>query len=81
MRIRSHGIERMSFSIWLEQYESVMDSRTHVYYITVSDVQDVAKETLGRHLNDEELNRVTRKLLDRIQWYEPLEQLILAEDK
>lgn len=58
-----------------------MGSRKHIYYITVSDVQTVAKETLGRNLNKEELTRVTDKLLDKVQWYEPLEEIILSEGR
>jgi hypothetical protein len=56
-----------------------MSSRKHLYYITVSDVQRVARETLGRGLNEDELTRVTEKLLDKIPWYEPLEEAILSE--
>ena len=57
-----------------------MNSRKHVYYLTVSDVQNVAKETLGRRLEERELTRVIEKLLDKIQWYEPIEEVILAEN-
>ncbi len=58
-----------------------MNSQKHLYYITVSDVQRTAQETLGRCLSEKELTNVTEKLLDRIEWYEPLEELILAETK
>jgi hypothetical protein len=56
-----------------------MDSRKHLYYITVSDVQAVAKDTIGRLLNEKELQKVYHKFLDRIEWYEPIERAILDE--
>lgn len=56
-----------------------MNSRRHIYYISVSDVQAVARETLGQKLDKKELSRVIDKLLDKIQWYEPLEEIILSE--
>ena len=56
-----------------------MNSRKHIYYITVSDVQVVAKEVLGRKLDTGELSRVVNKLLDKIQWYDPLEETIIWE--
>ncbi len=58
-----------------------MTSRKHIYYITISDIQNVAKEILGRNLDNEEFLRVTDRLLDKIQWYDPLEALILSEGK
>ena len=58
-----------------------MNSHKHIYYITISDVQTVAKETIGRQLRSKELTRVTDKLLDRIQWYDPLEEIILSQRK
>jgi hypothetical protein len=44
-----------------------MSSRKHVYFITISDVQRVAKESIGRILSPSELESVTEKLLDNIQ--------------
>lgn len=58
-----------------------MDSRKHLYFITVSDVQRLAKEAIGRTLNSTELARVTDKLLDKIQWYDPVEEAILNETR
>jgi hypothetical protein len=58
-----------------------MNSRKHLYYITVFDIQTIAKETLGSNLDNEELTRVADKLLDKIQWYEPIEEIILSERK
>ena len=56
-----------------------MDSRKHIYYITVGDVQAVAEETIGRKLHKNELEKVISKLLDKIQWYDPLEEVISNE--
>jgi hypothetical protein len=56
-----------------------MNSREHIYYITVSDVQRLAKEAIGRSLSKGELTRVTDKLLDKIQWYDPVEEAIFDE--
>ncbi len=58
-----------------------MNLRKHVYFITVSDVQRVAQETLGRALSQKELTRITEKILDNIQWYDPIEEAILTETK
>jgi hypothetical protein len=56
-----------------------MDSRKHIYYITVGNVQIVAEETIGRKLHKRELEKVISKLLDKIQWYDPLEEIISDE--
>lgn len=53
--------------------------RKHIYYITISDVQHVAEENIGRSLNAYELARVTDKLLDKIQWYDVVEEVIISE--
>ena len=58
-----------------------MNSRKHLFYITISDIQIVAKETLNRNLNKEELKMVSEKLIDKVQWYDPIEELILSESK
>ena len=58
-----------------------MNPGRHVYYITASDVQKVAEEALDRRLTDDELERVIDRLLDKISWYEPLEELVLVEGK
>lgn len=56
-----------------------MGARKHVYYITVSDVQHVARETIGRSLDSAELAKVTDKILDNIQWYDVVEEAVLTE--
>jgi len=56
-----------------------MNNRKHIYYITVSDVQRVAKENIGRNLDVTELARVTDTMLDRIRWFDVVEEAIVAE--
>ena len=56
-----------------------VNGRKHIYYITECDVQRLAKEHIGRNLNATELARVTDKLLDRIQWFDVVEEAIFAE--
>jgi hypothetical protein len=56
-----------------------MNARRHIYYITISDVQRTAEENIGRSLNADELARVTDKLLDKIQWYDVLQEAIISE--
>jgi hypothetical protein len=58
---------------------SAMNSRKHIYYITVSDVQRLAKENIGRNLDAIELARVTDTLLDKIQWFDVVEEAIVSE--
>lgn len=55
-----------------------MNSQKHIYYITVSDVQKVAEEAIQRRLNEKELTRVVEKVLDKIEWYDPIEESILT---
>jgi len=40
-----------------------------IYSVNIEDVQNVAVERLGRHLNKEELKRVEDKIDDYIDWY------------
>ncbi len=56
-----------------------MDSRKHIYYITVADVQRLAAEKIGRNLRSQELSRVVEKILDRIQWFDVVEEAIESE--
>jgi hypothetical protein len=56
-----------------------MDSRKHIYYLTVSDVQVVANDVLGRKLDPEELSRVVSRVPERIEWRDPIERTILSE--
>lgn len=45
-----------------------MRSDKKVYYITVSDIQDVAEQDLDRKLNETELKKVIDKMCDYINW-------------
>ena len=56
-----------------------MNPSKHVYYITANDVQEVAKATVGRPLRSDELERIVERLLDKIQWYEAIEDLLLTD--
>jgi CRISPR/Cas system CSM-associated protein Csm2 small subunit len=42
-------------------------------------VQTVAQETIGRKLRENELQKVIDKILDRIQWYDVVEDAIAQE--
>lgn len=57
---------------------AALNPRKHIYYLTVSDVQKVAEDSIQRRLNEEELTRVAEKVLDKIQWYDPIEESILS---
>ena len=58
-----------------------MDARKHLYYVSVSDVQRVAIETIKRKLSVEELEEAKDEMLHKIQWYDPVEEAILAVTK
>ncbi|MFH0992016.1 MAG: hypothetical protein V1799_18580 [bacterium] len=53
-----------------------MNLRKHVYYVTRHDIQRVATDTINRKLNNDELTFVIEKMIDRIIWYEPIQQTI-----
>jgi hypothetical protein len=57
----------------------VVNARKHIYYITVSDVQHLARENIGRDLNPIELVKVIDRVLDRIQWLDVVEEAIVHE--
>ncbi len=54
-----------------------MSPKTHIYFITVSDVQRVAEEIINRRLNENELERVVEQVLENIEWYDPIERSIM----
>ena len=56
-----------------------MNTRKHIYFITISDIQRLAREKIGRTLDGVELGRVTDRLLDNIQWYDVAEEAIVSE--
>ena len=55
-----------------------MNSRKHIYYITIGDIQNIAQDTVSRKLKEKDLTTVIEKLLQgsQIKWYEPIEKLI-----
>jgi hypothetical protein len=40
-----------------------------VYTIEVSDIQNVAGQELGRELTAEEIEKVSRRIADHVDWY------------
>jgi hypothetical protein len=56
-----------------------MESRKHIYYLTVEDVQTVAQEAIGHKLRKKELQKVVDKIADKIQWYDVIEEVISQE--
>jgi len=46
-----------------------------VYSLNVGDLQNVAKDTMNRDLTENEIEIVTRKIGDFINWYESIEIL------
>lgn len=56
----------------LESDRPRMSPNKHICYVTVSEVQRLAKETIANE-NDDEFQIVVRKVLERIQWYEAIE--------
>ena len=47
-----------------------------VYEISVADLQDVAKEVLGRELTEEEIVAVGNSVGDYIDWFQAIENAI-----
>ena len=79
MKIQSLGIDRTFLLIMIELQVDHMNTRKHIYFITISDIQRLAREKIGRTLDGVELGRVTDRLLDNIQWYDVVEEAIVDE--
>ena len=47
-----------------------------VYKLTVTDIQQVAKETYGRRLTKNEIEKVIEPIGDRISWYDVIDEAI-----
>ena len=47
-----------------------------IYKLTVTDIQQVAKETYGRQLTTDEIERVIEPIGDRIAWYDVIDEAI-----
>ena len=50
-----------------------------IYSINIEDVQNVAKEELGRKLSKKELEIIEDKLGDYIDWYSAIDTAIQSE--
>ncbi|KKS38955.1 MAG: hypothetical protein A3G49_04400 [Candidatus Sungbacteria bacterium RIFCSPLOWO2_12_FULL_41_11] len=47
-----------------------------IYKLTVTDIQQVAKETYGRRLTKNEIEKVIEPIGDRISWYDVIDEAI-----
>lgn len=53
-----------------------MDNETIIYQLSVQDIQDVANDTLGRHLSAEEIESILDSIAKRIPWYSAIQDSI-----
>jgi len=53
-----------------------MEGNKIVYSLNVEDLQNVADETIGRGLSDQEIEQIEEKLGDFIDWYEAIHNTI-----
>lgn len=57
-----------------------MNNRSKVFYsINIEDIQEVAREELERELKDREVELVTKRVGDYIDWYEAINLAIESE--
>lgn len=47
-----------------------------IYKLTVTDIQQVAKEIYGRQLTTDEIEKVIEPIGDRISWYDVIDEAI-----
>lgn len=47
-----------------------------IYKLTVTDIQQVAKEVYGRNLTADEIEKVVEPIGDRISWYDIIDETI-----
>lgn len=47
-----------------------------IYYITVSDIQDVANQELARELSLEEIGLIQDRIAEKIRWYDAIAESI-----
>lgn len=47
-----------------------------IYKLTVTDIQQVAKEVYGRKLTIDEIEKVVEPIGDRISWYDAVDETI-----
>ncbi|HDM75065.1 MAG TPA: hypothetical protein ENG51_01175 [Deltaproteobacteria bacterium] len=47
-----------------------------IFVLTVEDIQEVARKTIGRELSDDELHRVKAGIEAGLMWYEVTEEAV-----
>lgn len=47
-----------------------------IYRLTIEDVQTVALEIFDRELSDDEINRITDLIAEKIPWYDAIAEAI-----
>ena len=47
-----------------------------IYKLSITDIQQVAKETYGRRLTADEIEKVIEPIGDRIYWYDIIDEAI-----
>jgi hypothetical protein len=47
-----------------------------IYYITVSDIQEVARQELERELSLEEIELIRERIAEKIHWYDAISDSI-----
>ncbi|HXI22567.1 MAG TPA: hypothetical protein VNG71_01750 [Pyrinomonadaceae bacterium] len=47
-----------------------------IYSLAIEDIQNVAKESLGRNLSEDEVKTVVQVVENRIPWYEIIDDAI-----
>ena len=50
-----------------------------IYKLTVEDIQNVALETLDRTLTDEEINKIIDPIVEKIPWYDAIQDVISSK--
>lgn len=58
-----------------------MNSCKHLYYLTVSDIQNVAQQELERTLTKAEIKLIEDNIGDYIKWYEAIALTISSHIK
>jgi len=53
-----------------------MDEEEIIYYLNITDVQEVANQELGRSLSSKEIEAITDAIAENINWYDAIERAI-----
>ncbi len=56
--------------------DTMINTSEIIYSINIKDVQNVARDELGRELNKKELKIIENKIGDYIDWYESIRMVI-----